>query len=120
MQDIEYLHNLGLMSDQAYYQQNGKSIIDNYIMQQRKMHIKQTKRKIYQQLFEALNYALNESTEKISDAAAAEIINSVHAAFDSGSSGKKGKRISSDLGTVLGRALGQAPFKAIDELLNVH
>lgn len=39
MYDIENLHNLGLMSDQAYYQQNGKSIIDNYIMQQRKMHI---------------------------------------------------------------------------------
>lgn len=30
--EIDY-YKLGLMSDFAYYQQNGKSIIDNYIIQ---------------------------------------------------------------------------------------
>lgn len=33
--EIEYYHNVGLMPDWAYYQQNGKSAQENYIQQKR-------------------------------------------------------------------------------------
>lgn len=30
-QTLEYLYNSGLMPDWAYYQQNGKSVMENFI-----------------------------------------------------------------------------------------
>lgn len=33
--EIEYYHNIGLMPDWAYYQQNGKSTQENYIQWKR-------------------------------------------------------------------------------------
>ena len=35
---IEYLHNIGKMSDNMYYQLNGKSFNENYIDIMRKRH----------------------------------------------------------------------------------
>ncbi len=40
LEQIESLHNAGLMSDWAYYQQNGKSLQENYIEIERKLHEK--------------------------------------------------------------------------------
>ena len=40
LEQIESLHNAGLMSDWAYYQQNGKSLQENFIEIERKFHEK--------------------------------------------------------------------------------
>lgn len=114
---------MGLISDFAYYQQNGKSIIDNYIIQkqqqQRKNDIEQAKKQIHQQILNAILYTMNEGTDKMAAAAASNIINSVHAAFGSGSAkATNQKAVSEDLGAILGKALGDAPFKAIDEMFD--
>lgn len=39
-QEIEFWHNKGAMPDFAYYQLNGKSPLENYLAQKRKMQDK--------------------------------------------------------------------------------
>lgn len=129
-EEIEYYHNRGLMPDWAYYQQNGKSAQENYAEQHRKMQeeyykrekakeLEEAKKKIEQQILEAIIFTMEQGAGTVADAAAADIISSINAAFGGGgSSGKQlgSKSFSAELGVMLGRALGQAPFKLLDEI----
>ena len=127
-QEIEFYHDRGLMPDWAYYQQNGKSALENYREQKNKyvkkelkrQKIAQLKKDLEKQLYDALFVTLNQSREMLAAATADDIINSVNAAVGNGSSSFKGGQhsFSTDLAVMLGKALGDAPFKLLDEILD--
>ena len=67
---IEYLHNIGKMSDNMYYQLNGKSFNENYIDIMRKRHkADMSKQKelaeIEKKAEEAIEKAVNDAFEKL-------------------------------------------------------
>jgi len=57
-----------------------------------------------------------EGSGKVAEAAAQDIVNRVHAAI-SGGSASGSTNFSVQLGEALGRGLGQAPFKLLDEIM---
>ena len=51
LEEIEYLHDMGLMEDWVYYQQNGKSAQENYNKQMRIQQLEYYK-EMYSNLYE--------------------------------------------------------------------
>jgi hypothetical protein len=61
---IEYYHDRGLMPDWAYYQQNGKSVEENWIEQQKKIEQKYLEKQRETQQQKALEEYIGEMTEE--------------------------------------------------------
>lgn len=132
-EEIDYYHDIGMMPDWAWVQQNGRSPEWNLEYQRRKMYREleereaakrreEAKKQIEQQILEAILFTLEEGAGTVADAAAEDIISSINAAFGGGSAGASkqlgNKSFSAELGAMLGRALGQAPFKLLDEIFD--
>lgn len=127
---IDYYHERGNMPDRYWAQQNGKDPEWNLEYQRRQNDMKirkqekikkceEVKKQIQQQIYNAIIFTMNEGSGRIAAAAANDIINSVNAACGIGSVGPKGNMsFFVDLGIILGKALGQAPFKLLDQLFN--
>ena len=79
----------------------------------------EAKKEIERQILEAIVMTMEQGVGTVADAAADYIINSINAAVSGGSGAGKAlsnKSFSAELGVILGKALGQAPFKLLDEI----
>lgn len=128
--EINYYHDRGQMPDWAWVQQNGRSPEWNYNYQKQKMYAEMRKREkakqreeakkqIEKQILDAIAYTMMEGEEQVANAAANDIISSINATFGGGSINTQhltNKSFSANLGAILGRALGEAPFKLLDEI----
>lgn len=128
-QMIEYYHRNGMMPDWAYYQQNGKSAMENYRDQTRviidryeeQKKLEEAKKQLEEEMFVAMMSALEEGIDPLEQTVAQDIGNMVSAVFEGGAihpERLKNKSFSAELGAALGRALAQAPFKLLDDILN--
>lgn len=128
-QMIEYYHRRGLMPDWAYYQQNGKSAIENYREQTQMIkarydeqkRIEEAKKKLEEEMFVAMMSALEESIDPLEQTVAQNIGNMMSAVFEGGAihpERLKNQSFSVALGAALGKALAQASFKLLDDILN--
>lgn len=126
---IEYYHNTGKMPDWVYYQVNGKSAAENLFEQRKKFYREieereaakareEAKKKIEQQILDAIVLTLQQGEELVANAAADDIIASVEAAVGNGTIPRKKMSFSQELGFILGKALGEAPFKLLDEMFD--
>lgn len=124
---IEFYHDRGSLPDHFYYQLNGKSAEENYLEQKRKIHeriemrrkLEECKRQIEDETFQAIMIALEQSAGKLESEVANDVVNSIQAAFAGGSihpEALTNKTFSSEIAIALGKALGQAPFKLLDEI----
>lgn len=67
-QEIEFWHNKGAMPDFAYYQLNGKSPLENYLAQKRKMQDKFAHQKKFEDMVQAeVEKELQPTVEKALD-----------------------------------------------------
>lgn len=119
----------GQMPDRFYYQQNGRSIDENYIEQKRKNNVivlerekaQQLKKQLQDQVFQATMLALEQGVDPLQQQMLSELGSMIYGAFGGGSiRPEKLKNISfsTQLGTMLGSALAEAPFRLLDEILN--
>ena len=126
-EQIDFLHSRGDMPDWAWVQQNGKSPQWNYEYQRRKIYQQieereaakrreEAKKEIEKQLLEAILCTMEQGSEVVASAAADDIIASINAALTGTPAPASKKSFSAELGVMLGRALGQAPFKLLDEI----
>lgn len=74
------------------------------------------KKEIEKQLLEAILCTMEQGSEVVASAAADDIIASINAALTGAPAPASKKSFSADLGKMLGIALGQAPFKLLDEI----
>lgn len=129
-EEADFYHDRGMMPDWAWVQQNGRSPQWNYEYQRKKFlreieereaakRREEAKKEIERQILDAIVLTMNQGAETVADAAADDIISSINAAFGGGSGGSKklgGGSFAADLGVMLGKALGEAPFKLLDEI----
>ena len=74
------------------------------------------KKEIERQLLEAIVSTMEQGSEMVADAAATDIVASINAALNGTPAPASKKSFSVELGAMLGRALGQAPFKLLEEI----
>ena len=126
-EQADFYHDRGMMPDWAWVQQNGRSPQWNYEYQKRKflMEIEEreaakrraeAKKEIERQLLEAIVSTMEQGSEMVADAAANDIVASINAALNGTPAPASKKSFSVDLGAMRGRALGQAPFKLLEEI----
>ena len=126
---VEHYHNRGYMPDRFYYQQNEKSIEENYIEQKRKNNvivlererIQELKKELENQTFQATMLAIEQGIDPLHQQMLHEIGNMLNSAFSGGSVRPEKLHnisLSTQLGVVLGKALADAPFRLLDEILN--
>ena len=130
-EEADYYHDIGLMPDWAWVQQNGRSPQWNYDYQHRKIieaeqqreaakRREEAKKKIEQQILDAMVLTMQQGEELVANAAADDIIASINSAFggSGGAAAPSGgkKSFSAELGAMLGKALGEAPFKLLDDI----
>lgn len=112
------------MPEWAAAQLNGKTAEENYYRQKRKFQkrelIRNALEEIQKEYDNALYFAIQEEEERISEMAANNFISQITAAFDGGTinpNALKNKSFAAELGAAFGRAIGQAPFKLLEEIL---
>ena len=126
-EQADFYHDRGMMPDWAWVQQNGRSPQWNYEYQKRKflMEIEEreaakrraeAKKEIERQLLEAIVSTMEQGSEMVADAAANDIVASINAALNGTPAPASKKSFAVELGAMLGRALGQAPFKLLEEI----
>ena len=126
-EEADYYHDRGMMPDWAWVQQNGRSPQWNYEYQKAKMYREleereaakrreKAKKEIERQLLEAIVSTMEQGSEMVADAAATDIVASINAALNGTPAPASKKSFSVELGAMLGRALGQAPFKLLEEI----
>lgn len=127
-EEIDYYHDIGMMPDWAWVQQNGRSPEWNLDYQHRKMYAEieareaakrraEAKKEIERQLLEAIVSTMEQGSEIVADAAADDIVATINAALTGTPAPASNKKsFAVELGAMLGRALGQAPFKLLDDI----
>ena len=126
-EEADYYHDRGMMPDWAWVQQNGRSPQWNYEYQKAKMYREleereaakrraEAKKEIERQLLEAIAMTMEQGSEMMVAATADDIVASINAALNGTPAPASKKSFSADLGKMLGVALGQAPFKLLDEI----
>ncbi|MBR5599263.1 MAG: hypothetical protein IKW39_04405 [Alphaproteobacteria bacterium] len=126
-EQADYYHDRGMMPDWAWVQQNGRSPQWNYEYQKAKIYREleereaakrreEAKKEIERQLLEAIVSTMEQGSEMVADAAADDIVASINAALNGTPAPASKKSFSVELGAMLGRALGQAPFKLLEEI----
>lgn len=133
-EEADRLHDEGLMPDWAWFAQNGRSTQYNIDYQIRKIDAQtkkiirqrekakrkeEAKKQLEQQIVDAITQALEQGTDIVAENAANDIVNSIDNAFNGGGSFNMGnKTYTAQLGEIVGRALGDAPFKLLDDILD--
>ena len=126
-EQADYYHDRGMMPDWAWVQQNGRSPQWNWEYQHRKMYEEleareaakrraEAKKEIERQLLEAIAMTMEQGSEMMVEATANDIVASINAALNGTPAPASKKSFSVELGAMLGRALGQAPFKLLEEI----
>ncbi len=128
-EQADYYHDRGMMPDWAWVQQNGRSPQWNWEYQHRKMYEEleareaakrraEAKKEIERQLLEAIAMTMEQGSDMMVEATANDIVASINAALNGTPAPASKKSFSVELGAMLGRALGQAPFKLLEEIFN--
>jgi len=115
------------MPDWAWVQQNGRSPQWNYEYQRKKFlreieereaakRREEAKKEIERQLLEAIAMTMEQGSEMMVEATANDIVASINAALNGTPAPASKKSFSVELGAMLGRALGQAPFKLLEDI----
>ena len=126
-EQADYYHDRGMMPDWAWVQQNGRSPEWNWEYQHRKMYAEieareaakrraEAKKEIERQLLEARAMTMEQGSDMMVEATANDIVASINAALNGTPAPASKKSFSVELGAMLGRALGQAPFKLLEEI----
>ena len=126
-EEADYYHDRGMMPDWAWVQQNGRSPQWNWEYQHRKMYEEleareaakrraEAKKEIERQLLEAIAMTMEQGSDMMVEATANDIVASINAALNGTPAPASKKSFSVELGAMLGRALGQAPFKLLEEI----
>ena len=126
-EQADYYHDRGMMPDWAWVQQNGRSPQWNWEYQHRKILAdleareaakkrEEAKKEIERQLLEAIAMTMEQGSEMMVAATADDIVASINAALNGTPAPASKKSFSVELGAMLGRALGQAPFKLLEEI----
>lgn len=126
-EQADYYHDRGMMPDWAWVQQNGRSPEWNWEYQHRKMYEEleareaakrraEAKKEIERQLLEAIAMTMEQGSDMMVEATANDIVASINAALNGTPAPASKKSFSVELGAMLGRALGQAPFKLLEEI----
>ena len=126
-EEADFYHDRGMMPDWAWVQQNGRSPQWNWEYQHRKMYEEleareaakrraEAKKEIERQLLEAIAMTMEQGSEMMVDATANDIVASINAALNGTPAPASKKSFAVELGAMLGRALGQAPFKLLEEI----
>ena len=126
-EEADYYHDRGMMPDWAWVQQNGRSPQWNWEYQHRKIladleareaakRREEAKKEIERQLLEAIAMTMEQGSEMMVDATANDIVASINAALNGTPAPASKKSFSVELGAMLGKALGQAPFKLLEEI----
>ena len=126
-EEADFYHDRGMMPDWAWVQQNGRSPQWNWEYQHRKIladleareaakRREEAKKEIERQLLEAIAMTMEQGSEMMVDATANDIVASINAALNGTPAPASKKSFSVELGAMLGRALGQAPFKLLEEI----
>lgn len=126
-EEADYYHDRGMMPDWAWVQQNGRSPEWNWEYQHRKMYAEieareaakrreEAKKEIERQLLEAIAMTMEQGSEMMVEATANDIVASINAALNGTPAPASKKSFSVELGAMLGRALGQAPFKLLEDI----
>ena len=126
-EQADYYHDRGMMPDWAWVQQNGRSPQWNWEYQHRKMYEEleareaakrraEAKKEIERQLLEAIAMTMEQGSDMMVEATANDIVASINAALNGTPAPASKKSFSVELGAMLGRALGQAPFKLLEEI----
>ena len=129
LEQVEYNRSRGYLPDRYYYQLNGKDAFSNFQEQHKKLRdqyiqreqIKELKKKLEQQILEAVIMSFDENYSYIANAMAEDLNNKLSAAFQGGKIQPENLTNSSftlHLGNALARALALAPFKLIDEFFD--
>ena len=129
-EQIEYLHEAGMMPDRYYYQQNGKSAYENYRIQKQRIRegimdlyteqrIQEALKEIQRLYEEAAIFSIEQSIDEAANVFADHMISCIDGTFSGGSinpGSMKNKSFAVMLGAALGRAIGQAPEKLLEDL----
>lgn len=126
-EEADFYHDRGMMPDWAWVQQNGRSPQWNWEYQHRKIladleareaakRREEAKKEIERQLLEAIAMTMEQGSEMMVDATANDIVASINAALNGTPAPASKKSFSVELGAMLGKALGQAPFKLLEEI----
>lgn len=126
-EEADFYHDRGMMPDWAWVQQNGRSPQWNWEYQHRKILAdleareaakkrEEAKKEIERQLLEAIAMTMEQGSEMMVDATANDIVASINAALNGTPAPASKKSFSVELGAMLGKALGQAPFKLLEEI----
>ena len=126
-EQADYYHDRGMMPDWAWEQQNGRSPQWNWEYQHRKMYEEleareaakrraEAKKEIERQLLEAIAMTMEQGSEMMVEATANDIVASINAALNGTPAPASKKSFAVELGAMLGKALGQAPFKLLEEI----
>ena len=76
----------------------------------------EAKKEIERQLLEAIVSTMEQGSEMMVEATANDIVASINAALNGTPAPASKKSFSVELGAMLGKALGQAPFKLLEEI----
>ena len=76
----------------------------------------EAKKEIERQLLEAIAMTMEQGSDMMVEATANDIVASINAALNGTPAPASKKSFSVELGAMLGRALGQAPFKLLEEI----
>ena len=135
-EEADRLHDEGLMPDWAWFSQNGRSTQYNIDYQMRKIHAEtdkmlnerfkakkkaELKKELQDKITEAIEEGIAEGTSQVAEQAADDIVARLEEAFNNKTPFNGGKKtFAADIGAAVGRALGDAPFKALDDLMNEY
>lgn len=130
-EEADYYHDRGLMPTWAWVQQNGRSPEYNWEYQKREMYkkirraeklkrLEEWKKQLEQQTLEAVLFSLDQNAAALEDQLANDVANKISAVFEGGSIHAEklsNSSFSNRLAIALGKALGEAPFKMLEEIL---
>lgn len=126
-EQIDKLHDMGYMPDWVWVQQNGRSAQQNFEYQRRKIYDQiaereaakrreEAKKEIEKQILEAILVTLEQATDGVAEETANDVVACINAALNGTPAPDGKKSFSAEIGAILGRALGEAPFKLLDEI----
>ena len=126
-EQIDRLHDMGYMPDWVWVQQNGRSAQQNFEYQRRKIYNQiaereaakrreEAKKEMEKQILEAILVTLEQATDGVAEETANDVVACINAALNGTPAPDGKKSFSAEIGAILGRALGEAPFKLLDEI----
>lgn len=131
-EQADYYHDRGMMPDWIWVQQNGRSPEWNWEYQRKKMfddikrreklkQLEEWKNQLEDRTLEAVMTALDQNASLLEDQLANDVVNKIGATFEGGSIHSEkltNSSFSTRMAVMLGKALADAPFKLLEDIIN--